>query len=94
MDSYTAHVDIKTLMHEKEFIEEEVNKLERMVEMIEAAQNRASFLEGRQFDIADTEIKQLIDKIEASRIHLKTLSSDLDKIIEDVQKYVDSKYGE
>ena len=89
-----ACVEIKTLQHEKEFMEAEIRRLENVINLIEEKENRASVdLEGNQFDIASEEISFLERTIENTILHLKLLINHLEVLINHVNEYTNSCYG-
>ena len=93
VDDLHARTYIKTLEIEQEHLENACVHLEKMSDMISSKQQVASQdLEGNQFEIATEEINQLLSKIEASRLHLKTLSADIETMIEDVKQYLTTAY--
>ena len=90
-----AHVDIKVIQHEKEFLNQEIRRLERIIELVEAKQEKASEeLEGNQFEIASEEIAELVRKVENSILHMNLLIGNLEEIEETLRNYIENKYGE
>ncbi len=89
-----AHVDIKVLNHERDSMQEEIKRLERIVDMLNQTQSKASLeLEGNQFDIAAEEISSLTNTIDNTILHFNLLITQIDKMIDDVTNYVNSAYG-
>lgn len=89
-----AHVEIKVLQHERDFMQGEIRKLEQVIELVRTKQSAASMeLDGNQFDIASKEISNLVRTINNTILHFNLLIAQLDKMVEDVSKYVASGYG-
>ena len=88
-----AHVDLKVLEHEKDFLQKEIKHLESIKERISRKQEIASSdLEGDQFDMASGEIENVISSIDDSIVHLESLISDIDEMIEKITSYTKCVY--
>ena len=88
-----AHVDLKVLEHEKDFLQKEIRHLENIKDRISRKQEIASEdLEGDQFEMASGEIENIVSSIDDSIAHLEALITDIEGMIDKITSYTQCLY--